>query len=278
MGTFVISQAHLNVGLHGGLLTADLTKAALFGGGATGQLTADARGASPKFGVKLNVNSVAMKALLQSALKIDRIEGTGVLAVDVAGSGANQRAIMTSLAGTSSVTIKNGAIHGVDLAAVSRSIQNVLSGAMTTATSSQASTDFAEAGGTFKISNGVMHNDDFHLLNPFIRVNGSGDIDLGQRTLQFEVVPKLVATQEGQGGAKDVTGIAIPFQISGPWTKPSYKPDMKALGATLVGQVKNGGIGNLLGSMLGGKNGAASGTSSSSQQKSGFSLNGLFGH
>jgi AsmA protein len=195
----------------------------------------------------------------------------------VTGRGANQQAIMNSLDGTSSVTVKNGAIRGVDLAAVSRSIQNVLSGAMSSATGSQASTDFAEAGGTLKISNGVMHNDDFHLLNPFIRVTSSGDINLGLRTLQFEVVPKLVATQQGQGGAKDATGVAIPFQISGPWTKPSYKPDMKALGATLVDQVKNGGFSSLLGNMMGGKKGTAASSPSENQQKPGYNLNGLFG-
>jgi AsmA protein len=273
VGTFTVSRGKMNVALHGGALTADLTQAALFSGSVTGRVTADASGATPKFGVKLAINNVAMKALLQSALKVDRIEGTGILAVDVTGSGASQQAIMNSLAGTSSVTVKNGAIRGVDLAAVSRSIQNILSGALSTATSSQASTDFAEAGGTFKISNGVMHNDDFHLLDPFIRVTGSGDINLGPRTLQFEVVPKLVSSQQGQGGAANAAGLAVPFQISGPWTKPNYKPDLKALGSSLVNQMQNGGLSGLLGD-LGGKKPAAGASSIPSQ---GLSLKSLFG-
>jgi len=280
VGSFAVTHGKLNLALHRGILTADLTQAALFSGSVSGRVTADASGATPKFGVKLAINSVAMKALLQSAMKVDRIEGTGVLAVDVTGSGSSQQALMTSLAGTSSVTVKNGVLQGVDLAAVSRTIQNALSGQLGAATSAQASTDFAEAGGTFKISNGVMQNEDFHLLNPFIRVTGSGDINLGPRTLAFEVVPKLVATQQGQGGAKDATGLAVPFQISGPWTKLSYKPDMKALGSSLVSQFKNGGSGlsGLLGG-LGGKKAAGSTTDSanSSQQQPGLSLKGLFG-
>ena len=277
VGSFAVSQGKLNLALHGGLLTADLTQAGLFSGNVTGRVTADARGALPKFGVKLDVNSVAIKDLLQSALKVDRIEGTGALAVDVTGSGANQQAIMDSLAGTSTVLAKNGAIRGVDLAAVSRGIQNVLSGGPGAATGSKASTDFAEAGGIFKISNGVMHNQDFHLLNPFIRVAGNGDIALGPRTLEFHVEPKLVTTREGQGGAGNATGIGVPFLVSGPWTKPSYKPDIKALGATIVDQVKNGagGIGDLLGNMLGGKK--ADSANSSGEKQPGLSLKSLFG-
>ena len=102
--------------------------------------------AVPAFTIKADVKSVAMKALLQSAMKVERIEGTGVLAMDVAGHGTSQQAIVNSLSGTGSVTVKNGAIRGVDLAAVARTIQNALSGALGAATSGSSSTDFARSG------------------------------------------------------------------------------------------------------------------------------------
>ena len=44
----------------------------------------------------------------------------------------------------------------------------------------------------------MAHNQDFHLLNPFVRISGSGDIDLGQRTINFRIEPKLVANAQGQ--------------------------------------------------------------------------------
>lgn len=274
LGTFVISRGRVHVGLADGVLTAVLTQAALFNGTAAGRIVADARPAIPKFAVALDVNGVAIQSLLQSAMKINRIEGTGALSLNVAGAGSSQQAIMNSLAGTSSVTARNGAIRGVDLAAVSRTIQNALSGSLAAATSEKASTDFAEAGGTFKISNGVMHNQDFHLLNPFVRITGSGDINLGPRTLEFHIVPKLVATSQGQGGTREATGLSVPFMVSGPWTKPSYRPDMKALGGAVVEQLKSGqGLGGLLGGVLGNKKSGSS-TPNNSQQ---FNLNNLFG-
>jgi AsmA protein len=215
---------------------------------------------------------------------VTRISGTGAMAVDVTGFGASQQAIMNSLGGTASVSAKDGTIQGVDLAAVSRTIQNALSGALGAATSQGASTDFAEAGGTFKIAQGVMQNQDFHLLNPFLRITGNGEIALGPRTIDFHVVPKLVASGQGRGGTKDAAGIAVPFEISGPWTKLSYKPDMKSLGGSLLNQVtKGGGLGGLLGGVLGGSKSKSGDSSSSSndtsqKKKPGLNLGDLFGH
>src|SRR6185369_223762 len=155
LGKFIITQGVMHVVLHDGKLSADLVRAALFGGGATGRVTADGSGPVPAVTVKLDVKSVAMKSLLQSAIKVERIEGTGAMSVNVAGIGKNQQAIMSNLAGTASVAVHNGAIRGVDLAAVARTVQNPLSGLLGAATSGQSSTDFAEASGNFTIRNGV---------------------------------------------------------------------------------------------------------------------------
>ncbi len=273
LGNFVMTHGAMHVGLQDAKLTADLTQASLFNGNVTGRVTADASGAVPAFTIKADMKSVAMKALLQSAMKVGRIEGTGFLTMDVAGHGANQQAIVSSLSGTSSVTMKNGALHGVDLGAVARTIQGALSGALGAATGEKASTDFAEAGGKFTIQGGVMHNDDFHLLSPFMRVTGAGDINLAPRTLNFRIEPKLVLASTGQGGSSNALGIGVPFQVSGPWDRLSYRPDLlKAVTGVIANGLKGGagGVTSLLGALGNKKSG--------SQQQSGLNLNGLFGH
>lgn len=275
LAQFVITNSRMHAGLQDGVLTADLTHANLFNGAVSGRVVADASGAASRYAIKLNMDGVAINDLLKSAMKVDRISGTGALTVDVAGTGASQQAIVNSLSGTAGITAKNGAIKGVDLAAVSRTITNALSGNLGAATSGGASTDFAEAGASFKIAGGVMKNDDFHLLNPFVRITGDGEVALGPRTLDFHVVPKLVATAQGQGSTKGGSGLAVPFNVSGPWTKLSYKPDIKALTSTLVNQAASGGLGNLLGGVLGGKK--SGDAASSDDKKPGFNLGSLFG-
>jgi len=275
LGMFVITQGAMHVVLREGKLSAEITRAALFGGSATGQVTADGAATVPAVTLKLDVKSVAMKSLLQSAIKVERIEGTGAMSVTVAGIGKSQQAIMNSLGGTASVSVRNGAIRGVDLAAVSRSVQNPLSAVMGAATSERSSTDFAEAGGSFAIKSGVAHNQDFRLLNPFVRITGNGDIDLGQRTINFRIEPKLVANAQGQGALLGGSGLGVPFQITGPWTKPSYKPDLtKAVGNLLMEQVQGGAgpVGGLLGNVLGGKKSGSDG-----KPRQGLDLKSLFG-
>jgi hypothetical protein len=46
--------------------------------------------------------------------------------------------------------------------------------------------------------------------------------------------------RSGQGGAQKAAGLGVPFLISGPWTKPSYKPDMKAVAGMLLDQATKG--------------------------------------
>jgi len=269
LGAFTTTRNQMKVGLRDAVLGADVLNAGVFGGNAKGRVVADASQGVPRIAIKLNVSGVAMKALLESAMKISRIEGTGVLVLDVAGSGVSQQAIMNSLHGASSVQLRNGVIRGVDLGAVGRTIQNPLS--LASAIGDRANTDFAEGGGSFTIANGVMHNRDFHLLNSGMRMTGSGDINLGQRTLDFRVEPKLVVSP---GGLLGKAGVGVPFHITGPWTKPSYTPDLVGAAVGLVGTAVDGGLG--LGSFLGN---AVSGQKKGSDQKSkpGFNINGLFG-
>jgi AsmA protein len=268
LGAFTTTRNQMKVGLRDAVLAADVLNAGIFGGNAKGRVVADASQAVPRIAIKLNVNGVAMKALLESAMKIDRIEGTGVLALDVTGSGISQQAIMSSLHGTSNAQMRNGTIHGVDLGAVARTIQNVVS--LAAVTGEKSSTEFTEAGGTFTIANGVMHNRDFQLANPYLRMSGSGDINLGQRTLDFRVEPKLVVSP---GGILGKAGIGVSFHVTGPWTKPSYTPDLVGAAVGLVGTAVDGGLGlgNFLGNVVGQKNG------SEQKKKPGLNLNGLFG-
>jgi len=176
---------------------------------------------------------------------------------------------MNSLHGASGVQLRNGVIRGVDLGAVARTIQNPLS--LASAIGGKASTDFAEGGGSFTIANGVMHNRDFHLLNSGMRITGSGDINLGQRTLDFRVDPKLSVSP---GGLLGKAGVGVPFHVTGPWTKPSYVPDLAGAAVGLVGTAVDGGLGlgSFLGNAVGGKK-----NSTDQQKKPGFNLNSLFG-
>ena len=230
--TIAVQKAQIAVSLKGGVLNTDLRNMVLYGGAAKGSLVVDASAKTPRIKNTLNATGLQVEPFLVSFMGIDRITGGGNVSLDVAAQGASPKAIVSSLSGKGEIAFKDGMIKGVDLAGVARTIQSALSSA---AVGERASTDFAELGGTFTIAKGVMTNNDFHLLNPFIRITGNGTVDLANRSLDFHLEPKLVATAQGQGGQTGLGGVGIPFQVSGPWTKLSYGPDMKNVGKALTG-------------------------------------------
>ena len=87
-------------------------------------------------------------------------------------------------------------------------------------------TDFAELGGTYTISRGLLTNNDLSLKSPLLRVAGKGTVHLPQRTVNYRVEPKVVASSKGQGGDSKASGIMVPVIVTGPWDNLSYRPDL----------------------------------------------------
>jgi AsmA protein len=186
----------------------------------------------------LKVAGVQGEPFLTDAAGFTRLSGTGSITAKLAGAGSSQRAWMRSLAGTASIKFEDGAIKGVNLAEIARTIQSALTGS---AVGGAAKTDFAELSGSFVIKGGVAANKDLKLLNPFVRLNGAGIIDLGNQTLDYRVEPRAVGSIKGQGGELGLGGIGIPFRIRGPWSHPSYEPDLSGVMNSAVDSILKGG-------------------------------------
>lgn len=226
-----MGKSALALKLNNGLLSADLRELALYEGAGKGTFVLDGTKAAPTIKTSLSFDAIKALPLLTDAAEMDWLEGVGTMTLDITGSGRSQAAIMRSLNGKGSLKFIDGAIKGVNLAAIARSLQNVVTGAALGGNlyGESAKTDFAEFGGTFTIANGVLANEDLKLLNPLVRMTGKGIVDVGQRTMKYRVEPRAVGTIEGQGGAADTAGIGVPFLVSGPWTNLSFQPDLQGV-------------------------------------------------
>ncbi len=226
VGGLKIGRSALSIALSGGKMRANLKQLALYGGNGTGVIALDGSGATPVIGLDLNVSGVQGAPFLTDLAGFNRLEGTGSIVAKVTAAGKSQRAWMKSMGGNARIKFVDGAIKGVNLAEIARTIQSVLTGS---AVGGAAKTDFAELSASFVIRNGVAANKDLKLLNPFVRLNGAGIIDLGNQTLDYKVEPKAVSSIKGQGGRDSLSGIGIPFRIRGPWSNPSYEPDLSGV-------------------------------------------------
>jgi|CXWL01.1.fsa_nt_gi AsmA protein len=216
-----------------GALDARLSRISLYGGAGTARLIADGAGATPRVAVELDAQNVQAEGLLTDAIGFNRISGRGRLTAALVGQGASQAAIMRSLDGTASFNFNDGAFKGINLAQVARSVQAVLSG---TAVGANAETDFAELATSLTISNGVAATQDLRLLNPFVRLDGQGLIDIGGQSIDMRLAPRAVNNAQGQGGDAGLQGLGIPFRVSGPWSRVSFAP---ALGDVVQNELRS---------------------------------------
>ena len=101
--------------------------------------------------------------------------------------------------------------------------------AQTQSANKEEKTDFSELKATFKVNNGVAHNDDLSLKSPLLRLAGVGDIDIGNDSMNYVAKATLAKTLEGQGGKDNVGGITVPVRVSGPFTSLKYTLDFGAM-------------------------------------------------
>jgi len=260
-----IGNSALDVVMNGGKLTAKLTELALYEGAGVGQLTLDGSGSTPSVGANFNLKGLSAFPFLKDAAAFERLEGLADFNINVTTQGRSQKAMMGALNGSGAMSFADGAIRGINIAALSR---NVFSAATSGwGSGGSQSTDFSELGGTFSIIRGVLTNTDLKMLSPLVRVTGKGTVNMPDQTLNYRVEPKLAATLEGQGGSGDVKGIEVPIVISGPWSNPSFTPDLAAILSDpdgikdVIDSVKEDGGKGLLQGILGGGSGASDGAS-----------------
>ncbi len=219
-----VGQSALGLAIKGGRLTADLKEMALYQGSGKGTVTLDASGAVPTMRKTFALSGVQAQPFLKDAADFDRLAGTAKADFELTAKGASQKAMVETLNGKGSLAFENGAIIGINIAAMIRNAANAF---LDPSAGETRQTDFSELGGTFVITNGILKNDDLELKSPLLRVGGAGTADLPARTVNYRITPKLAATTQGQGGAADVAGLTVPVIVSGPWHALTYRPDLE---------------------------------------------------
>ena len=252
-GALRVSGAALHLTLAGGTADAQISRMGVYGGGGSGRVLLSQGSGGARIVVSANLSGVQVKPLLQAVMQCDRVEGAGLVALNLAGAGGNQAQIMRSLSGRASVMVTNGALLGVNLGAVSTQIQSSLSGG---ATGAGARTAFSSAGADFSVAGGVASTQNLRVASSPVSLTGVGRIDIGGQSLDLAIKPAGSASFAGRG--LDLS--AVPFRMYGPWSHISYAPDLKGLAeAQLKGQLGGlvGGDGGGLGGLLKGFGGGS---------------------
>jgi AsmA protein len=198
---------------------------ALYEGHANGVVTVDGSATGAQVNAKFTLDGISAQPFLRDATGFEHVAGTAKVDLALETSGANELQLVENLNGNTGFQFHNGAIVGFNVAGAVRGLSKGDFSGFRTAPS--AKTDFSELSATFKIANGVAENRDLAMAGPLLRLSGSGTVHLFERTIDYTVKPKLVASIEGQESAGGLlNGIEVPVRISGSLDSPSYKVDI----------------------------------------------------
>lgn len=207
-------------------LTADLKEFGLYEGKGNGQLKVDIANGQPRIREQFQLTGLQALPFLTDAAGFERLEGTATAEFNLTTTGASQRQMVQNLGGDGKVVFADGAITGINIAAM---VRNASAAFLSAEANETRKTDFAELSGSFTIQNGILTNDDLSLQAPALRVNGSGTVDLPAKQVDYRIDPKAAATLEGQGSEADVAGLLVPVIVQGPFDNLSYKPDLSGV-------------------------------------------------
>ncbi|OGS75606.1 MAG: hypothetical protein A2063_09185 [Gallionellales bacterium GWA2_60_142] len=213
---------------HNGQLNIAPLSANLYKGSVNGSLSVNAQ-ATPVIAVNQTLSGVDIAALTKDAADFDTLEGRGNVGMNLTLRGDTVSAMKQALNGTISLNLADGAIKGINIAKKLRDAQGMLGKAQTTSADSTEKTDFSELKASFKVNNGVAHNDDLSLKSPLLRLSGNGDIDIGRDSMNYLAKATLAKTLEGQGGKDAVGGLTVPVRVSGPFADLKYTLDFGAM-------------------------------------------------
>jgi AsmA protein len=247
LGQLHVDAADVSIGLKDRVLKVTLADVKLYQGSGHGLVTLDATGADAAFTADASMSGITARPLLNDTAQVDWLAGRANVDLKIAGRGASEAALIQSLNGTANVAINNGAVIGFDLDAAMRQLSE---GTIPDfELSPSLKTDFSQLTGSFVITNGIAKNDNLKLASSRLTGSGAGTVDLPQRSLDYTVKPKLVASAAAEG-EQEAAGFEVPVHIAGSWEKPDVTPDIQGA----LGNSKNLDAVKELGKSFKGKN------------------------
>jgi len=232
IGTLIANKAKiqdviLKIHAKNGIFNLDPLNLNMYQGDVSGKATLNVTKDIPESNISLIVNKVESGPLLRDVLEKDILEGVMQANVTLATAGTDPGLIKKTLNGHGELLFNDGAIKGIDLAGMVRNVQAALG--LAEKSDQKSKTDFAELKAPFTITNGVLNTPQTSLKSPLLRVIAKGTADLVKETLDFRVEPKVVGTIKGQGDEKQRSGIMVPVLVTGNFSSPKFRPDLKSV-------------------------------------------------
>jgi AsmA protein len=232
VGTLTVSKAELSdlrvkISAKGGRYVIKPIELAAYEGTVKAGAVLNVKKNTPSASAQLNAQGIKVYPVLKNLLNKDFLEGTLKADMSITFTGDDPKAIKKTLNGKGDLLFEDGAVIGIDLAGMVRNVTSAFG--ISEKQAEKPRTDFSELAAPFTIKNGVFNTSGTTMKSPLLRLLVTGSANLVAETLDMRVEPKVVATLKGQGDTKQRSGLVVPVLVSGTFSKPKFKPDVKGI-------------------------------------------------
>ena len=230
--------ADLRTTLNGrkGLFRMHPASAKLYGGNYAGDMRFDARRQAPVVAVNESLSGVQAGPLLKDLVGKEYVTGTADVSAKLTGRGLEPMQLRRSLSGTAGFQFRDGAVNGINIAQLIRKAYATIKG-QPAPPDEPEKTDFAELSGTLNVNKGLVRNDDLLAKSPLLRINGAGQANLVNESVDYRAKAAVVGTLKGQGGKElgELKRVSVPIHVTGTLRDPKFGVD---LGSVLDAKAK----------------------------------------
>lgn len=209
-----IDELRARVTIEEGRAVVALQPLLAYGGTVTGEVVVNGRGGLSSR-ADLTVSGLQLQPFLAAFGGYDRLVGAADLTLGLLGVGDSMQALMESLEGGVALRVGQGAVLGLDLAGMIRTLDLSYRG-------EGQETVFEGLSLSAAVAGGVARSDDLSLVGPYLGATGEGSADIGAQTVSYRLMPTLRAKE-------DDASLTVPVLIEGPWADPRIRPDLEYL-------------------------------------------------
>jgi AsmA protein len=209
----------------------------LYGGALESTASLDVRGQTPSIRTDTKLNTVRIESLLQDLTGKSLLSGLGSVQTALSGQGLDAGSLLRTLDGSLHLNVENGAFQGTDILHRIRSTYLTLQG-KSAGSSGSGQTKFSSLEVAADIAKGKIRKSDVQLISSLFSLQGSGQLDLIQRSMDYLL--KVNFDKELSGQYPELSGLEgqeIPLDVQGTLTDPRVGLNKESL-LKILGQGK----------------------------------------
>jgi AsmA protein len=229
-----IDAADLRVALKAadGRLEASPVSVRMHGGSLNGRVSVDARG--NRVAANGSLAGIQLRRAMSDIGGRAAIEGSANGTFEFATAGASIAQMKRALDGRLAVTVRDGALVGIDLADLLGTAAGFLQSRskQTGTLDENKRTPFTQLSASVTIDDGVATNNDLKAQSPQLDIAGSGRMDLVSTELDYALrATVLQGPGIERGPLRSLAGVTVPVRVAGPIEQPSYAVDWSSVAA-----------------------------------------------